>query len=124
MAPIELRDNAIMELLYATGIRVSELCGLDIDDIDDSRRTIAVMGKGAKERVVPVGIPAMRAVDRWRRSGRASVATPGSGSALFLGARGGRLRPRTPPRRARHPVAAAGQRRQHGRAARPPVRAG
>ncbi len=95
MAPIELRDNAIMELLYATGIRVSELCGLDIDDIDDSRRTIAVMGKGAKERVVPVGIPAMRAVDRWRQAGRRLLATPTSGPALFLGAKGRRIDPRT-----------------------------
>jgi integrase/recombinase XerC len=94
-APVELRDDAIMELLYATGIRVSELCGLDIDDIDDSRRTIKVMGKGAKERVVPVGIPAMRAVDRWRQSGRPILATPISGPALFLGAKGGRLDPRT-----------------------------
>ena len=93
--PIEMRDDAIMELLYATGIRVSELCGLDIDDIDDSRRTIKVMGKGAKERVVPVGIPAMRAVDRWRRGGRPQVATPTSGPALFLGARGARIDPRT-----------------------------
>ena len=92
---IEFRDDAIMELLYATGIRVSELCGLDIDDIDDSRRTIRVMGKGAKERVVPVGIPAMRAVDRWRQSGRRLLATPTSGPALFLGAKGGRLDPRT-----------------------------
>ena len=92
---IEFRDDAIMELLYATGIRVSELCGLDIDDIDDSRRTIKVMGKGAKERVVPVGIPAMRAVDRWRQSGRRLLATPTSGPALFLGAKGRRLDPRT-----------------------------
>jgi integrase/recombinase XerC len=94
-APVELRDDAIMELLYATGIRVSELCGLDVDAIDDSRRTIKVMGKGAKERVVPVGIPAMRAVDRWRHSGRRLLATPTSGPALFLGAKGGRLDPRT-----------------------------
>jgi integrase/recombinase XerC len=94
-APIEQRDDAIMELLYATGIRVSELCGLDIDDVDDPRRTIKVMGKGAKERVVPVGIPAMRAVDRWRRSGRRLLATAASGPALFLGAKGGRLDPRT-----------------------------
>jgi integrase/recombinase XerC len=90
-----MRDDAIMELLYATGIRVSELCGLDIDDIDDSRRTIKVMGKGSKERVVPVGIPAMGAVDRWRRAGRPHMATPTSGPALFLGAKGGRIDPRT-----------------------------
>lgn len=93
--PTELRDNAIMELLYATGIRVSELCGLDVDNVDESRRTVRVMGKGAKERVVPVGVPAMRAVDSWRQDGRRLLATPASGPALFLGAKGGRLDPRT-----------------------------
>ncbi|HUC60139.1 MAG TPA: tyrosine recombinase XerC [Streptosporangiaceae bacterium] len=93
--PLGLRDLAIMELLYATGIRVSELCGLDVDDVDDARRTIRVLGKGSKERVVPVGIPAARAVDRWREAGRPLVAAAGSGAALFLGARGGRLDPRT-----------------------------
>ena len=106
--PVEIRDDAIMELLYATGIRVSELCGLDIDDIDDSRRTIKVMGKGAKERVVPVGIPAMHAVDRWRRVGRSHVATPTSGPALFLGAKGGRVDPRTVRRVVHARIEAAG----------------
>jgi integrase/recombinase XerC len=105
---LDLRDTAIMELLYATGIRVSELCGLDVDDIDEARRTIRIMGKGAKERVVPVGIPAVRAVDLWRRSGRPSVATPASGPALFLGARGGRLDPRTARRVVHARIAAAG----------------
>jgi integrase/recombinase XerC len=107
-APIELRDDAIMELLYATGIRVSELCGLDIDDVDDGRRTIKVMGKGAKERVVPVGIPAMRAVDRWRQAGRLFLATPTSGPALFLGAKGGRIDPRTARRVVHARIEAAG----------------
>jgi integrase/recombinase XerC len=93
--PVDLRDWAIMELLYATGIRVSELCGLDIDDIDEARRTIRVLGKGAKERVVPVGVPAVRAVDRWRQAGRPALVTFQSGAALFIGARGGRLDPRT-----------------------------
>jgi integrase/recombinase XerC len=108
LTPIELRDDAIMELLYATGIRVSELCGLDIDDIDDSRRTIKVMGKGAKERVVPVGIPAMRAVDRWREAGRRMLAIPASGPALFLGAKGGRIDPRTARRVVHARIEAAG----------------
>lgn len=108
MAPIALRDDAIMELLYATGIRVSELCGLDIDDVDDSRRTIKVLGKGAKERVVPVGIPAMRAVDRWRQDGRRLLATAASGPALFLGAKGRRIDPRTARRVVHERIEAVG----------------
>lgn len=106
--PIGLRDSAIMELLYATGIRVSELCGLDIDDIDDGRRTIRVLGKGAKERVVPVGLPAVRAMDRWRYEGRPQIAHPFSGAALFLGARGKRLDPRTARRVVHARIAATG----------------
>ena len=92
---LALRDAAIMELLYATGIRVSELCGLDVDDLDDGRNTVRVLGKGGRERTVPVGLPAVRAVAVWRRAGRPVLAVPGSGPALFLGARGGRLDPRT-----------------------------
>jgi integrase/recombinase XerC len=106
--PLDLRDSAIMELLYATGIRVSELCGLDIDDIDDGRRTAKVLGKGSKERVVPVGIPAMKAVERWRRDGRPPLATVTSGPALFLGARGSRIDPRTVRRVVHARIAAAG----------------
>ncbi len=94
-AALALRDTAIMELLYATGIRVSELCGLDIDDLDPQRHTIRVLGKGGRERTVPAGVPAMRAVEAWRRAGRPAVAAQRSGPALFLGARGGRLDPRT-----------------------------
>jgi integrase/recombinase XerC len=105
---VGLRDTAIMELLYATGIRVSELCGLDLDDIDQSRRTVRVLGKGGKERVVPVGIPAERAVSRWRNAGRALLARDSSGSALFLGARGSRLDPRTARRVVHARIAAAG----------------
>ena len=72
-AAIEERDVAIMELLYATGIRVSELSGLDIGDLDNARRTVRVVGKGSKERVVPVGIPALRSVQDWLdRGGRPS----------------------------------------------------
>jgi integrase/recombinase XerC len=92
---LALRDAAIMELLYATGIRVSELCGLDVDDLDEARNTVRVLGKGSRERTVPVGLPAVRAVAVWRRSGRPVLARPGSGPALFLGARGHRLDPRT-----------------------------
>ncbi len=89
--PTELRDRAVLEVLYATGIRVSELCGLDVDDLDLGRRTVRVLGKGGKERTVPIGEPAIRAVEEWRRLGRPALATTRSGPALFLGARGGRL---------------------------------
>ena len=91
---LALRDAAIMELLYATGIRVGELCGLDVGDLDEERRTVRVLGKGGRERTVPAGVPAIRAVRAWTREGRPVVVTPGSGFALFLGARGGRLDPR------------------------------
>jgi integrase/recombinase XerC len=105
-AELALRDAAIMELLYATGIRVSELCGLDVDDLDEGRNTVRVFGKGGRERTVPVGLPAVRAVAAWRRAGRPVLARQGSGPALFLGARGGRLDPRT-ARRAVHACLAA-----------------
>jgi integrase/recombinase XerC len=105
---IALRDIAIMELLYATGIRVSELCGLDLDDVDAERRTVRVLGKGSKERVVPVGIPALRAVDDWRQTGRRVLARAGSGPAVFLGARGGRIDQRTVRRVVHARIAAAG----------------
>jgi integrase/recombinase XerC len=94
-AALALRDTAIVELLYAAGIRVGELCGLDIGDLDAERRTVRVLGKGNRERTVPAGIPAVRAVGAWARSGRPVLVTPGSGHALFLGARGKRLDPRT-----------------------------
>jgi integrase/recombinase XerC len=106
-AAVELRDTAIMELLYATGIRVGELCGLDVDDVDQVRRTIRVLGKGAKERAVPVGLPAVRAVASWRAAGRPALARALSGPALFLGARGGRLDPRTARRVVHARIAAA-----------------
>src|SRR5215831_8381238 len=94
-AALALRDTAIVELLYATGIRVSELCGLDIGDLDAERRTVRVLGKGNRERTVPVGVPAIAAVDAWARSGRPVLVIPASAHALFLGARGKRLDPRT-----------------------------
>jgi integrase/recombinase XerC len=94
-AELALRDAAIMEVLYATGIRVSELCGLDVDDLDEGRNTVRVLGKGGRERTVPVGLPAVRAVAAWKRAARPVLTRPGSGPALFLGARGRRLDPRT-----------------------------
>ncbi|WP_205717878.1 tyrosine recombinase XerC [Actinomadura soli] len=93
--PLGLRDLAVLEMLYATGVRVSELCGFDIDDLDTGRGTVRVLGKGGRERTVPVGEPAARAVQDWLRAGRPALATDGSGPALFLGARGGRLHPTT-----------------------------
>ena len=93
-APVELRDRLALELLYATGIRVAELCGLDIDDVDRGRRVLRVTGKGNKERTVPYGVPAERALDAWLVRGRPSWATRSSGPALLLGARGGRVDPR------------------------------
>jgi integrase/recombinase XerC len=94
-SPTGLRDLAVLEVLYASGIRVGELCGLDVDDVDRGRRVLRVLGKGSKERTVPVGAPALRAVDRWLADGRVALVTPASGPALFLGARGRRVDPRT-----------------------------
>jgi len=90
-SPIGVRDVAILELLYATGIRVGELCGLDVDDVDFDRNVVRVFGKGRKERTVPFGHPAARAVTRWIERGRAAVLVEGAGGALFLGARGKRV---------------------------------
>ncbi len=94
-AALAMRDAAVLELLYATAIRVGELCELDTGGIDRERHTVRVLGKGRKERVVPVGLPALRALTRWEEVGRPVLANERSGRALFLGARGGRLDPRT-----------------------------
>jgi integrase/recombinase XerC len=93
--PLSKRDCAILELLYATGARVSELCGLDLDDIDYQRNTIRVLGKGNKERTIPLGNPAMKALELWLKSARNEVATTASGRAVFLGSRGKRIDQRT-----------------------------
>jgi integrase/recombinase XerC len=92
---IGLRDRLILELLYGTGIRVGELVRLDIDDIDAERRLVRVFGKGSKERTVPYGVPAQRALDGWLARGRPAVVTTDSGPALVLGSRGNRIDPRT-----------------------------
>lgn len=86
-----LRDRAILELLYGCGLRVSELCGLDVPDLDPRDRCLRVLGKGRKERLVPVGAPALRAVDAWLREGRPRCLGRRPDAALFLNRRGGRL---------------------------------
>jgi integrase/recombinase XerC len=113
-AAVALRDAAVLELLYATGIRVSELCGLDAGHLDHGRRTARVRGKGDKERTVPVGVPALRAVTRWLDAGRPALATAASGPALFLGVRGGRLDPRTARRIVHERLREAGATRDTG----------
>lgn len=89
--PTGQRDAAVLELLYATGVRVGELVGLDVDDADRDRDVVRVLGKGRKERTVPFGRPARAALDAWLVQGRPALAVAGSGAALFLGTRGGRL---------------------------------
>jgi Site-specific recombinase XerD len=88
-----LRDSAILEVLYSTGIRVSELCGLELADQDRERELLRVLGKGGKQRVVPLGGPARRSLDAWLAV-RGMLAAPGAGAAIFVGDRGGRIDPR------------------------------
>ncbi|WP_210480855.1 tyrosine recombinase XerC [Naasia sp. SYSU D00948] len=88
--PRAVRDLAVVELLYASALRVSELCGLDVDDVDRERLAVTVTGKGSKQRVVPFGVPAARALDRYLGQSRSALVTDAT-PALFLGDRGGRL---------------------------------
>lgn len=88
---VRLRDLAVLELLYGCGLRVGELVGLDVDDLDEARRVVRVVGKGDKERAVPYGVPAQRALDAWLRRGRPALVAAGAGPALFVGVRGRRL---------------------------------
>lgn len=92
--PVAARDVAVLEVLYSTGIRVSELCSLDLNDLDRERRVVRVFGKGRKERTVPIGAPALRAVEFWLTKARAQLMTGESGAALFIGERGKRIDPR------------------------------
>ncbi|MGP4027980.1 tyrosine recombinase XerC [Actinomadura sp. 3N407] len=107
--PVGLRDLAVLETLYGTGVRVSELCGLDIDDLDTGRGTVRVLGKGGRERTVPMGEPAARAVQDWLRAGRPVLVTEGSGPALFLGVRGARLHPTSARRIVHERISEVGQ---------------
>ncbi|HEY0118642.1 MAG TPA: tyrosine recombinase XerC [Cellulomonas sp.] len=89
--PVAVRDWAAGELLYASGVRVGELCGADVADLDLENRSLRVVGKGDKERVVPFGKPAADALTVWLTQARPRLAGAASGDALFLGARGGRV---------------------------------
>ena len=93
--PLTIRDLALIEVLYATGVRVSEICTLDMRSIDESRNTLRVMGKGSKERVVPMGIPAVNALRNYLAVARPELANEKSGNAVFLGSRGNRIDQRT-----------------------------
>jgi integrase/recombinase XerC len=92
--PVALRDLLVLELLYATGVRVAELCSLDLDCVDADRRALRVVGKGDRERTVVYGVPAAAALRRWLATGRPALVRSGSPAALLLGSRGGRLDPR------------------------------
>ena len=89
--PVELRDKAILETLYGAGLRISELVGLDVDDADLEDSSLRVLGKGSKERVVPIGSFAAAAVGAYLTRGRPALSNARSGAALFLNRRGGRL---------------------------------
>jgi integrase/recombinase XerC len=91
---VRLRDDAVLELLYATGVRVSELCRLDVGDVDIAARTVTVWGKGGRQRRVPMGHPAAAATDGWMRRGRRRLIGVDAGAALFVNQRGRRLTPR------------------------------
>ena len=89
--PVALRDTAILETLYGAGLRISELVGLDVDDVDLEEGSVRAMGKGSKERIVPVGRYGVRALEAYLTRARPSLARRGSRAALFLNQRGGRL---------------------------------
>jgi integrase/recombinase XerC len=112
-APLELRDRALLELLYASGLRVSELVGLDLDGVDLAAGLVRVLGKRSKERVVPFGRPARQALSRWLDEGRPALAVGADHGraarrALFLNYRGGRLSARSVARRLERAVLASG----------------
>ncbi len=92
---LTIRDLALVEVLYGSGIRVSELCGLNLGDIDRTRNTLNVIGKGDKQRVVPIGLPALAAIENYLSKARDEFANQSSQDALFLGSRGKRIDQRT-----------------------------
>ncbi|MCV7062822.1 site-specific tyrosine recombinase XerD [Mycolicibacterium vaccae] len=90
--PLTLRNRALLELLYSTGARISEAVGLDVDDVDTEARSVLLRGKGGKQRLIPIGRPAVSALDAYLVRGRPELARRGRGTpAIFLNARGGRL---------------------------------
>ncbi|HJE50432.1 MAG TPA: tyrosine recombinase XerC [Tessaracoccus flavescens] len=105
--PMAVRDLAMIELLYSSGLRVSELCSAELRDVDWERRSLTVAGKGGKHRAVPIGAPAVRALERWLAV-RGEIATGESPDTIFLGARGGRLDPRVARRVVHAATGAAG----------------
>lgn len=107
-SPQSLRDAAILELLYASGIRVAELCGLDTGDVDVQRMTAKVTGKGNKQRTVPFGRSAAASIGEWLDSGRPELDRGNAGNALFIGIRGGRIDPRQVRRVVEKSAAASG----------------
>jgi integrase/recombinase XerC len=106
--PIHLRDWAMAELLYATGMRVGELCGIDLGDIDLDERLVRVTGKGDKQRVIPFGVPAGGAVQAWLDRGRHQCVEAHTSTALFLGRRGSRVDQRQVREAIHHLAAVAG----------------
>jgi len=89
--PADLRDRALLEVLYGCGCRASELCGLDVTDLDAQEGTLRLRGKGRKQRLVPIGGPALRAVTKWLLRGRGQMSGRKATAAIFLNQRGGRL---------------------------------
>ena len=108
--PAGLRDAALLELLYGSGLRVSEAAGLDLEAVSLDRRSVRAFGKGSKTRVVPLGGASVRALRGYVREGRPALAAAGSGRALFLNRRGGRLTARSIQAIVRRHAAAAGLR--------------
>ncbi len=110
-----LRDAAMLELLYASGLRVSELCGLDVKDLDVRAKTVRVMGKGSKERIVPLNEPALDMLREWMARRPEVLAKPAkkqAPEAMFLNARGGRLTSRSVERHLKRYVAELGIQRK------------
>ncbi len=112
-AAVARRDLALVEVLYSSGLRVSEACALRLTDVDRERRSLTVLGKGGKQRTVPLGVPALRALDAWLRA-RPDFAKAGSPDTVFLGERGGALDPRVARRVVHAATGAAGHAAETG----------